>query len=220
MALWREIKQHTHENSNRIQLLTDKNGLKWGRTFLNKQLILSDNRCPNRATIHWYVNRSSLIRTLNSIWSIAWEIKIIFKMGKRKISKRIWLQAPLELYLPLKSHIREKNPGMPGVSSIRKECVFLSLLFFCMCVFKFMSSILWTEKTKIHFNDHFLRDVRFYTWKITQRERRVQNILRQAIYMCHLLFNPTSPLVSCPFPQDKGASGLFWVSRSAEPSFV
>lgn len=52
MVLWCEVK-HTYKNSNRIQLLTDKNGLKWGRTsFLSKQVILSDNRYINRTTIH------------------------------------------------------------------------------------------------------------------------------------------------------------------------
>lgn len=89
IGLWCEIK-HTHENSNRIHLLRDKNGLKWSRTsFLSKQVIHSDNRCISRAAIHWYINRSSLIRTLNSIWFIAWKNKIISKMRKRKTSKRI-----------------------------------------------------------------------------------------------------------------------------------
>lgn len=56
MSLCCEVK-HTHENSNRIHLLIDKNGLKWGITsFLNKQGIHSDNRCIKRTTIHGYVN--------------------------------------------------------------------------------------------------------------------------------------------------------------------
>lgn len=130
MTLWCEVK-HTHENSNRIQLLADKNSLKWGRTsFLSKQVILSDNRCINRATIHQYINCSSLIRILNIIWFIAWENKIILRMRKRKISKRMQLQAPPELYLDLKSHTRKMNPEIQcSFCRDRKKWVFLIYKF-------------------------------------------------------------------------------------------
>lgn len=123
IALWYELK-HTHENSNRIHLLIGKNGLKWGRTsFLNKQVIHSDNRCINRTTIHGYVNCPSLIRTLNSIWFIAWKNKIIFKMRKRKISKRMQLpdKHPLNYSWSWNPILEKMNPEIDNVSSVRKE---------------------------------------------------------------------------------------------------
>lgn len=134
MALCCEVK-HTHENSNRIHLLIDKNGLKWGRTsFLNKQVIQSDTRCINRAAIHRYINCSSLIRMLNSIWFIVWKNKIIFKMRKRKISKRMQLPYKYLLNYILKSHIRKNEfwNRQCFLCKDRKECVSRNLrVLFC-----------------------------------------------------------------------------------------
>ena len=120
MALRCEVK-HTHEISKRIHLLIAKNGLKWGRTsFLNKQIIHSDNRCINRATIHRYVNCSSLIRTLNSIWFIAWKKpKSSSRWGKEISAKECnyqtstsWIISGAEI-----SYLGIMNPEIDNVSS-------------------------------------------------------------------------------------------------------
>lgn len=134
MSLWCEVK-HTHENSKRIHLLIDKNGLKWGRTsFLNKQVIHSDKtdkRCINRTTIHGYVNCCSLIRTLYSFWFIAWKNKITFKMRKKKISKRMQLPDKhlLNYSWSWNPILAKMKPETDNVPSVRRERNMSSVIY-------------------------------------------------------------------------------------------
>ena len=119
-------------------------------------------------------------------------------MRKREINKKMQLPDKyLQNYIWSWNPVSGKmNPEIDNTSSIEIERNVSSVIYkFHFCELKGQGT---------HFNNHFLSYFTFYIWKITHRKGRIQNMLRWATHMCHLLCDPNSQLASQPFLQDEG----------------